>query len=242
MTMKRRTVFLIVLVAISVMYTAAFASDRTFEAKPFAVQVYFNGKHKALDSSYFLFNHAGYTYAPIRYIVESMGGVLSYDQEEGRIEVDYVAPSEVRSSGNSYASNSDFTLKINTEKAAYKHGEMMRIWSTFTYHGEDDVTIEHRVPFLKFYIKDRHGNYYEDPQFTMNQTDQLSHGDEFLLNFNYAAIRNFDWQHRASDEDGADSADAILAPGTYKIGVIANYSIDDVAAGLTTEIEIHVDE
>lgn len=59
--------------------TAAYATD-TIQAYLFPAKFEFNGLSKPLDTNeYVVLNHNGHTYVPVRFVAESMGKIVKYE-------------------------------------------------------------------------------------------------------------------------------------------------------------------
>lgn len=74
--------------------TAVYASD-TIQAYLFPANFVFNGVSKQLDSKeYVVLNHNGHAYVPVRFVSESMGALVKYEDTTKTISIEQTNLSE----------------------------------------------------------------------------------------------------------------------------------------------------
>ncbi len=217
------------------------ASTQQLNVSWFPVAFKINGKVKALDDAYTTFNHNGHVYVPVRFVSESMSAVISYDDTTETVDIQYMEPHETFSEQASLTVQDDFTLTIHSASSVYKSGELIRIWSTFAYGGDDDIVLgAQSTPFLGFYLIDEEGNYYEAPRFSMGFDRTMSKGSSFISNLNKNTIISYNEQFN-SDPDLHPDMNQFLPSGTYTIGVIADYKLGDSISLLKAETSIRIE-
>ncbi|HJV44700.1 MAG TPA: copper amine oxidase N-terminal domain-containing protein [Bacillota bacterium] len=92
--------------------TVAFATD-TIQAYLSSTKYVFNGQSKELGSEYITLNYNGHNYVPVRFIAESLGASIEYDNNNPTVFVNSTTPSATTSLNtiDSKASNDIQLLK-----------------------------------------------------------------------------------------------------------------------------------
>lgn len=62
-------------------------AKKSVEAFLFPVKLSFNGEQKEVEKKYEVLQYKGYTYAPVRFIAENMGGTVTYDSKNKMISI-----------------------------------------------------------------------------------------------------------------------------------------------------------
>ncbi|MDF2660341.1 MAG: copper amine oxidase [Paenibacillus sp.] len=193
-----------------------------------------------------LLNYDGKAYAPVRALVESMGGQVSYQENERNIEILPPMPRSKKSAVSSIKKQGDFTLFLHSGKQTYASDETLDIWGTFMYSGEQEVTIGHGAPILMFYITDAEGNMSgdstqdflkEEPMGTNTVfTSSLSWNVLMNMNFMKSGVSDFHTFHAANPEPW------LLDQGEYTVGIVFRNLIDGELVTMETKIGIEVKE
>lgn len=84
--MKKFFVGLVCGVALSAT-TAVYASD-TIQAYLFPAKFVIHGESKQLDGEYVVLNHNGHAYVPVRFVAESLGELVKYEESTKTISID----------------------------------------------------------------------------------------------------------------------------------------------------------
>jgi hypothetical protein len=191
-----------------------------------------------------LLNYDGKAYAPVKALVESMGGQVSYQEKERNIEIVFPTPRSKKSEVSSVKKQGDFTLLLHSSKKTYAHDEPLDIWGTFMYSGEQEVTIGHGAPILRFYITDADGHASGDFTEDFLKKEPIGNNTVFtsslswnpLINLNYmkSGISDLNNFHAAYPEPW------LLDQGVYTVGIVFDNLINDERFTMETEIVVEV--
>lgn len=132
--------------------SVAYASDYV-QALLFPVKIEFNGQNKVLGNDYTILNYNGHAYVPIRYIVENMGGEISYDGQLNQISIKYAEDQNRFSELNSVKQEGSFSLSLASQKKEYTRNEAINIWAELIYSGSTTIEVQHANPLIVYYIK-----------------------------------------------------------------------------------------
>ncbi|WP_167670370.1 stalk domain-containing protein [Paenibacillus tianmuensis] len=129
------------------------SSSDSIRAHLFPRSIYFNNQPTNKQNGGFeILNYNGSVYVPIRYIAENMGGKVHYDEAKKDIyivrHVNKLTKAEI-----SVSKQADhFMLNLHSEKETYKSNEIMNLWGSLVYLGEEEITVGHGDPitFLQF--------------------------------------------------------------------------------------------
>lgn len=218
--------------------TVGFAATQMNGVYPFPISYIFNGVNEKMSDEYTTLNYKDHVYVPLRFVAETMKGSVTYKGETKSVHINYIDPYETLAQDTSTIKQGDFLLSLHTSKKRFRENETIRIWSTLTYTGNQEIEVEHANPLLRYYIKDDKGNYSEDYTSTNLVKDKLKTNSSYLLNFTKDSINNYN----IMINDGAWDPDKHnhLKPGKYVIGVIADYELMGKAEYYHTELEIPV--
>lgn len=116
--------------------TAVYASD-TIQAYLFSASFVIKGEPKNLHPDYTALNHNGHVYVPIRFISESLGAKVAYEENTKTITVDedyYIVDINNRevSAGHVVVTkegdHSVITGKLHISHVAWNHKSRMPLW------------------------------------------------------------------------------------------------------------------
>ncbi|MFD0871487.1 stalk domain-containing protein [Paenibacillus residui] len=223
--------------------SVAYASDYV-QALLFPVKIEFNGQNKELSQEYTILNYNGHAYVPIRYIVENMGGEISYDGQLNQISIKYAEDQNRFSELNSVKQEGPFSLSLASHKKEYTHDEAINIWAELTYSGSTTIEVQHANPLIVYYIKDDVGNYREMATLDSNTTESITPNQKYKKSFPSGLVPAYNYDksglkdYRAFLENfpAPDS----LSPGNYEIGVKASFNSNGEEKVIDTSITIAI--
>jgi hypothetical protein len=148
---------------------SAFASD-TIQAYLFPVDYQFNGKIKPLPAQYTTLNYNGHAYVPLRFIAESMGAKVGYDEVNPTISVLYPTSGTVLTDEQHLLHVSNMFLEQTASGSRVK-GELLL----------DETAIdgiEYQTSFLMYFTL----TFFDEKGAQIATMDQLMHFGEGGMN------------------------------------------------------------
>ncbi|MEK8132406.1 stalk domain-containing protein [Paenibacillus filicis] len=207
---------------------AALAPDTPkLEVSPASIK--FNRTIAVMPSGHPAYQINGSTYVPLRFLVDQTGGTIHYDETYKTIDIQY-PKKYVQSQLSSTARNSDFKLKIHSEKPVYRAGEGLSIWATLEYLPDTEKVITHSSRLLSFAFTDDKGN--SSPAMTLPKLEKtrLKKDMDLYASFTPYLIQNYNHnqlQLELSGPEDWDHVPTVLPPGRYSIGAFIRYSDGD---------------
>jgi len=209
--------------AVSIAHAAEF-----IKAMLFPVQLTVNQKEfRPAKGEYRILNVEDDAYVPIRPFVERNGGRIDYDGDSQRIDVYWKNAEEHIAGISNKSSNDNFMLSVHSAKAVYKEGETVDIWGTFHYMKDEDITIYHSYPLIKFTIVDQDGLAIRSAQQDVLSRRPVSPAFEMVRIMPFYEIENYHIIKYGDDEYLKLKKPWLLAPGEYTIGVLSEYDYTD---------------
>ncbi|MEI7024982.1 stalk domain-containing protein [Paenibacillus sp. y28] len=221
----KKLISLVVLVACFFFGKMAYSSD-TIQALLFPVKLLFNGEQKTPGEAYSILNYKGHTYVPIRFVAETMGANVTYDEAAQSIEIkynDYRLPSLAAVSSS--RQEAGLLLKVNSERMVYKQNEPLKLWAQLSVTGDSELTVSHGTPLMHFYMDDKQGNRREEAQFDYGPTEVIKKGNEYLYLMPSSFVKYFNIMKNGYNDDIPNINQ--LEKGDYIMGVVADISIVD---------------
>ncbi|WP_159881393.1 stalk domain-containing protein [Paenibacillus puerhi] len=125
--------------------TAVYASD-TLQAFLFPVDYKINEQVKVLGEEYVTLNYNGHAYVPVRFISENLGAYVNYDEDQKRININYVPAS------SDYVTDQNYpNVHVGVIKVA-KDGSHTLIGGMVSVNPESNSNVIHTLEFsLKFF-------------------------------------------------------------------------------------------
>lgn len=112
--------------------SAAYASDalQPITAYLFPVKFVINGQSKELGGEYTAFNYNGHAYVPVRFVAESMGGVVGYDEGSETIHILYPDLAYIKANMDIGKTESDVIRLLggNYKKVVYPNMKDEQVW------------------------------------------------------------------------------------------------------------------
>jgi hypothetical protein len=189
----------------------------------------------------------GSTYAPVRWLVEQTRGSIHYDETSRVIDIQY-PKRYVQSKVSSSNQNSDFKLKLHSEKKTYSAGEYPNIWATLEYKSDGEKTIFHGIPLLSFVLVDDQGN--TAPAYTLTKREQslFKKDTDLYASLSPHTIQNYNLERlqlKPTTPEEWDNVPSVLPSGRYYISAMIHYSESEKPAppqylSLVTELEFEV--
>jgi hypothetical protein len=248
MVMNKLKKIILISSTLLVTFISTTNADTLIKIKKFPVALSVNGEDKILPKELGMYNINGNIYVPIRYMVNQLGGSVFYDQRSAHVSINYLKSSEKYSSVTSIKKFDDFTLELHSAKSTYDQNEVINIWSSLSYEGDDKVEFIHGIPTLTFSIIDQDGVREGGYIATAAIKNELKAGDQITNDFPLSTIVDYNFRKSGmTDHDSfienSVSNQALLPPGTYTIKVYASFSKGEALVNQqneSTEFQIKV--
>jgi len=158
----------------------------------------------------------------------------------------YIPPEQMTNSA--YCIGEDFEMLLYTDKAIYKTTDIVQVWATLEYIGDEDaITIWSSDPFMSFYFTD--GKDFINLGTAVNdvlKSTELERGKVYRFDYQ----KNVSWDENAPDADFwreyAKDPLLRLPAGTYTIILNGVFGLTENATdylnGLFCELKIEVVE
>ncbi|MGG1611357.1 stalk domain-containing protein [Paenibacillus sp. FSL K6-2441] len=188
-------------------------------------------------------------FVPLRFISESMGVVVGYDSNQKNVFIVSNKIDRAHSKLHSKANNTDFELKLLSNKEKYKYGEPIMIWSTLTSVADQRISIQHGTPLITYYLEDSDGFKFSEMQASIATNSDFEPGDEEIRIIPHHLFLEYHLQKNKVTEVekylekylSNTAYPAALPKGKYTISASVEYSKAQESAQLYTELEIIID-
>jgi len=189
--------------------------------------VVYNSARERLET----FNINGHAYVPVRFLVEAMGGAVSYDANTETIKIRSFAPNEQVGLLSQTKEEAPFKLSIYSAKQEYSQNEMLQVWGNLIYTGDKDIKMYHGKPFLTYYITDSTGFSVREPIRLGESATIVSSGNEIHQSLRPGLIAHYniqknDIRENVSEYITTEEAQS-LPPGEYTVGIEARFGTAD---------------
>ncbi len=231
---------LVVFLILALFLTPVVGAANDVLATLFSAKLRFNGENKSPGQGQHVLNYNNRVYVPLRFIAESMGADVFYDEKSRTVSVKHVTPHPTKSQVVAVDSDRPFTLALRSAKRHYFQEESLRVWASFTYSGDKEMTISHTTPLIGFEIRDENGRTVRSERFNEGRSTFNKH-DEYRYEFPVQLIRSFHTEHDISSSETPMLHD--LPQGKYILAAEARYSLPDRPQEekvLRAEIEIQI--
>ncbi|PUA34864.1 hypothetical protein C8Z91_33890 [Paenibacillus elgii] len=229
--MNLRKKLLPVLIVGSCISAASAASSSDFiQAHLFPGSIYFNNQPANKQNGAFeILNYNGSVYVPLRYIAENMGGRVHYDEAKKGIYIDRYVNNLTKAKISVSKQADNFVLNLHSEKETYKSNEIINLWSSLVYLGEEEITVGHGNPIILFTVRDEKGVSSDEIIETVLIRDQLKKNNEYKATLPLYIIESYNYNKKGrpnTKEFFEKEQPWLLSPGKYTIGVTADFKID----------------
>lgn len=232
----------IIMMAVLLFSSSVYAAG----GKSFSIFINDNKKELPMEQLMVVKNRV---FVPLRFISENMGAVVGFDGKQKNVFITSNKIDRVRSSLHSKTNNTDFELKLLSNKTTYKYGEPIMIWSTLKSLTNQRLSIKHGTPLITYYLEDADGFKLSEMKTSMAVNSEFNPGDEEIqvipqqLFLEYHLHKNNITEVDKYLEEYMSSTThpAALPKGKYTIGVSADYFIEQDRVELSTEVEIVVE-
>ena len=241
--MKKATLVLVMFSLLFFVLPERAGTSNTVETSLFPVKIAFNDQELSFDDP--ILNYNGKAYVPVRTLAEWLGGGVSYDDEEHKIDIYLPSPMKnKRAVLSSSTHDGDWKLSIHTAKKTYRANEPLEIWSNLVYTGEEELEIGHGNPLLKFYIIDAEGNKAGESNEDVLRYSKFSKNDLMTSVLDWAFIKSLNFYKSGMDPKRYKEnyeKPWLLDQGKYTVGVLLEYTErDKTRHSLSAEIPIEV--
>ncbi len=205
-------------------------------------QLFFNGEPK---SSIAMYQIDGQAYVPLRSFAEEMGASVFYS--ENGIEFNDVANNEVWASHHSSTEFNDFRLQLHSEKKIYDQDDLIRVWSSISYMGEDPIHITHGYPLLIYTMTDASGLKVGGYSTAQKMSKHVEKGNEVVSSLPFHSIREYNYLRSGRHDyqtflETTTTNPAKLPKGTYTISIAVDFGVSGekrVKGSTEVTIEVH---
>ncbi|MNO46382.1 hypothetical protein D3C76_366670 [compost metagenome] len=188
-------------------------------------------------------------FVPLRFISENMGTTVGYDVNQKKVTIVSNKIDQVRSSLHSQANNTDFELKLLSNKDKYKYGEPIMIWSTLTSITDQQISIQHGSPLIIYYLEDSDGFKFSEVQASIARNSDFERGDEETRVIPQQLFVEYHLQkNKVTDVDNylekylsSTAYPAALPKGKYTINASVEYTKAQESNKLITGLEFIVE-
>lgn len=188
-------------------------------------------------------------FVPLRFISENMEAVVGFDGEQKNVFITSNKIDRVRSSLHSKTNNTDFELKLLSNKTKYKYGEPIMIWSTLKSLADQRISIKHGTPLITYYLEDSDGFKFSEMQASIAINSEFDPGNEeiqaipqhLFLEYHLQKNNIIDVDKYLEEYLSSTAYPAALPKGKYTIGVSADYLKAQEREQLSTELEIVIE-
>ncbi|XOK61985.1 stalk domain-containing protein [Paenibacillus elgii] len=226
---------------------SAVSSSDFIQARLFPGSIYFNNQPANKQNGAFeTLNYNGSVYVPLRYITENMGGRVHYDEAKKDIYIDHRVNNLTKAKISVSKQADNFMLNLHSEKETYKSNEIIHLWSSLVYLGEEEITVGHGNPIILFSVRDEEGISSDEYIETVLIRDQLKKNNEYKATLPLNVIESYNYNKKGRPEIKKfleKERPWLLSPGKYTIGVTADFSIDGdkkkkiIKSELTIQVE-----
>ncbi|MFC5446643.1 stalk domain-containing protein [Paenibacillus aestuarii] len=226
--MNKLKKIILILSTLLVTFISTTSADTLINITKSPITLSVNGEDKTLPKDIDMYNINGNTYVPIRYITNQLGGSVFYDQKSAKVSINYSKASEKYSSITSIKKFDDFTLELHSAKSTYDENEMINIWASLSYEGDNKIDFIHGLPTLTFSIIDQDG-IREGGYITASSIKtELKAGNQINNEFPLSTIVDYNFRKSGmTDHDSflenSNANQALLPPGTYTIKVNTSF-------------------
>jgi hypothetical protein len=242
----RKMILVISLAALSILFIPKSAeTSNVIETTLFPADVTVNNKQLTFSAASPVLNFGGKAYLPVRELFEQAGGIVSYDEKNRTIEINTPSHEHKKSEISSMSSQGDYSLYIHSGKKRYKYGELLDVWGTFLYSGEEDAVIGHGSPLLTFGIEDSQGNLGSDRNDLYLFEETITKNTVYTSAFSWDLIKGLNYIRSGIEDPALFEANFknpwYLEKGQYTIHVKFGNSIDGKPLDLTSNLVIDVE-
>ncbi|WP_339369778.1 stalk domain-containing protein [Paenibacillus elgii] len=226
----RKKLLLAFIVGSCISAASAVSSSDLIQAHLFPRSIYFNNQHANKQSGAFeLLNYNGSVYVPLRYMAENMGGKVHYDEANQDIYIDRRVNNLTKAEISVSKQADNFMLNLHSEKEAYKSNEIIHLWSSLVYLGEEEITVGHGNPIILFSVRDEEGISSDEYIETVLIRDQLKKNNEYKATLPLNVIESYNYNKKGRPDIKKfleKERSWQLSPGKYTVRVTADFSID----------------
>lgn len=242
----RKMILVISLAALYILFIPKSAeTSNVIETTLFPADVTVNIKQLTFSTTSPMLNYGGKAYLPVRDLFEQAGGIVSYDEKNRTIEINTPTYEHKKSEISSMSSQGDYSLYIHSGKKSYKYGELIDVWGTFLYTGEEDAVIGHGSPLLTFGIEDSQSNLGSDRNDLYLFEETITKNTMYTSAFSWDLIKGLNYIRSGIEDPALFEANFknpwYLEKGRYTIHVKFGNSIDGKPLDLTSNLVIHVE-
>ncbi|MBB6636683.1 copper amine oxidase N-terminal domain-containing protein [Cohnella thailandensis] len=217
--------------AVFLLFASTVHASESLQVSLSRAEIYFNNVLKSPSEDLPILSYNGRTYVPLRFLSESSGAHVGYDNATKTIHVDTEYAGEFRSQATVIEKDGDFELAIRSNKSVYSYGEPLSIWSELTYTGESSSIVKHGGLLISYSIKDSDG--FQVGQFVtlMEVTTVMKTNDAFMYVFPDSLAVSYDVEKNEIADPLAyfDSAERLgrLEPGAYTVSAHAQFAVGE---------------
>lgn len=139
----------------------------------------------------------------------------------------------------------NFLLNLHSEKETYKSNEIVNLWSSLVYLGDEEVTVGHGNPIILFSVRDEEGLSSDEFVESVLIRDQVKKSNEYKVTLPVNIVESYNYNKKGRSgikEFLQKERPWLLPPGKYTITATAEFGTHRDEKVIKSEITIRVEK